>query len=78
MRTSGVYTIEDDMETYTLDFHYEWEYERETRHEPEYNEIHIHKVELNQMDITQFYWDYMADNDRIIEQIYEHLKESSK
>ena len=59
INTKGTYTIEQDH--YVLSIGYTYYYNTGTYEQPPEADMEITSVELNGMDITDFYWDYVDD-----------------
>ena len=54
----GVYSIND--KHYDLNIYYEYSYDVGDWMQPPTNDVGVYKVELNDEDITEFYFDYMS------------------
>ena len=54
----GVYSIND--KHYDLNIYYEYSYDVGDWMQPPTNDVDAYKVELNDEDITEFYFDYMS------------------
>jgi hypothetical protein len=57
--TEGLYVIRTD--NYTLCIQYIYYYSEETHEQPAESDLEIVDVELNGMNITDFYWNYIDD-----------------
>lgn len=61
-------------ETYTLLVEYMYYYTSGTYEDPPVEDMEIQLVELNGMDITDFYWDYVDDG--LHSQIWEYAQDN--
>tara|TARA_B110000977_G_scaffold196175_1_gene276032 strand:- start:63 stop:290 length:228 start_codon:yes stop_codon:yes gene_type:complete len=59
INTKGTYTIRNRL--YVLSIDYTYYYNTGTYEQPPEADMEITSVELNGMDITDFYWDYVDD-----------------
>lgn len=73
INTRGTYTIEQDH--YLLSIDYTYYYNTGTYEQPPEADMEIHNVELNGMNITDFYWDYV--DDAIHTQVWEYAQENN-
>ena len=60
MKTRGNYTIEEDNYNLNISYEYYWD-DGDHENAPE-NDLEILEVELNGVDITDFFWDWVNDN----------------
>lgn len=70
INNSGTFTIEDD--NYVLSIDYKYYYDAGSFNQPPEEELEVMSVELNKMDITDFYWDYI--DDKVYEQVIEYAR----
>ena len=54
----GVYSI--NSKYYDLNIYYDYTYDSGDWMQPPTNDVDVYKVELNDEDITEFYFDYMS------------------
>ena len=63
IKSKGTYTIVQD--TYVISINYTYYYDAGDYETPEDEELEITSVYLDEADITDFYWDYLLDDDRL-------------
>lgn len=68
----GFYELE--AETYTLVVEYMYYYASGSYEDPPVEDMEITLVELNGIDITDFFWDLVED--KVYEQVWEHAQEN--
>lgn len=73
INTKGTYTIEQDH--YVLSIEYTYYYNSGTYEQPPEADMEITSVNLNGMDITDFYWDYL--NDSVYEDVFQYAQENN-
>ncbi len=73
INTKGTYVIEQDH--YTLSIDYTYYYNSGTYDQPPEADMEITSVDLNGMDITDFYWDYV--DDAIHTEVWEYAQENN-
>ena len=73
INTKGTYTIEQDH--YVLSIEYTYYYNSGTYEQPPEADMDITSVNLNGMDITDFYWDYL--NDSVYEDVFQYAQENN-
>jgi len=59
-------------ETYALHVEYSYYYDSGDYYQPPEEEVEIKSVYLDDMDITDFYWDWI--DDRLDDELYEHAR----
>jgi len=72
MRTKGTYVVTDD--NYELEINYEYYWDDGDHENAPENDMEILEVNLNGMDITDFYWDWVDDS--IHTQVWEYAQEN--
>jgi hypothetical protein len=72
MKIYETYSI--DQETYTLEIDYLYYWDNGDYNTPPEDDLTINKVTLNGNDITDFYWDFLADT--IDEDVLNHAIEN--
>jgi len=73
MNIKGTYTIKEYF-NFTIEVDYEYYHKAPTHEDPLEDRLDIKRVRLNDIDITQFYWDYL--NEDMFEKIYEYASEN--
>jgi hypothetical protein len=73
MNVKGTYTIKEYF-NFTIEVDYEYYHKAQTYEDPFEDQLDIKQVRLNDIDITQFYWDYL--NEDMFEEIYEYASEN--
>ena len=75
MQYNGVYILEDFVDgNFLLAVEYTFYWEDGDRDLPPSAEIEIDKAYLNDMDITEFYWDYLEE--RMDAEVTQHAHEN--
>ena len=74
MNIKGTYCITESMEQYNLEIDYQYYYKAQTYEDPFEDQLDIKQVRLNDIDITQFYWDYL--NEDMFNDVYEYAVEN--
>ncbi len=72
MKTRGNYTIEED--NYDLNISYASYWDDGDYENPPENDLEILEVELNGVDITDFFWDWV--NDDLNTRVWEYAQEN--
>ena len=72
MKTKGTYSIVED--NYELDINYEFYWNDGDNEYPPEADLEIENVELNGVDITHFFWDWV--NDDLNTRVWEHAQEN--
>jgi hypothetical protein len=72
MKTKGTYVVTDD--NYELEINYEYYWDDGDHENAPENDMEILEVNLNGMDITDFYWDWVDDS--IHTQVWEYAQEN--
>ncbi len=72
MKTKGTYSIVED--NYELDINYEFYWNDGDNGYPPEADLEIENAELNGIDITDFYWDWV--DDAIHTQVWEYAQEN--
>ncbi len=72
MKTKGTYSIVED--NYELDINYEFYWNDGDNDYPPEADLEIENAELNGIDITDFYWDWV--DDAIHTQVWEYAQEN--
>ena len=72
MKVKGTYVVTDD--SYELEIYYEYYWNDGDFKNPPENDMEILEVSLNDMDITDFYWDWV--DDAIHTQVWEYAQEN--
>ncbi len=71
INTKGTYTIEQDH--YVLSIDYTYYYNSGTYEQPPEEDMEIESVDLNGMDITDFFWEFVED--KVYQQVIEYARE---
>ncbi len=66
----NTYFVYENKGAYALEIEYEYYWKDETYEDPFEDDLHIEKVELNGIDITTFYTDFLCDI--FHEEVWEH------
>ena len=72
MKTRGNYTIEEENYDLNISYVYYWD-DGDHENAPE-NDLEILEVELNGVDITDFFWDWV--NDDLNTRVWEYAQEN--
>lgn len=72
MKINNEYVIDQDQYTLIISYTYSWD--NGDYNTPPEDDLEITDVELNGMDITDFYWDLLSDT--IDQDVYDHAKEN--
>ena len=70
INNSGTFTTED--ENYVLSIDYKYDYDAGSFNQPPEEELEVMSVELNKMDMTDSYRDYI--DDKVYEQVIEYAR----
>ncbi len=73
INTKGTYVIKQDH--YVLSIDYTYYYNTGTHEQPPEADMEITSVDLNGMDITDFYWDYV--DDAIHTEVWEYAQQNN-
>ncbi len=71
INTKGTYTIKG--EKYEISIDYSYYYNTGTYEQPPEEDMEIESVDLNGMDITNLFWDYIED--KVYQQVIEYARE---
>tara|TARA_R110002072_G_scaffold77844_3_gene181019 strand:- start:3231 stop:3455 length:225 start_codon:yes stop_codon:yes gene_type:complete len=71
INTKGTYTIKG--EKYEISIDYLYYYNTGTYEQPPEEDLEIESVDLNGMDITNLFWDYIEDD--VYQQVIEYARE---
>ena len=71
INSNGTYTIKDDH--YVLSVDYTYYYNSDTYDQPPEEDMEIESVNLNGMDITDFFWEFVED--KVYQQVIEYARE---
>jgi hypothetical protein len=71
INSKGTYTIKG--ENYEMSIHYSYYYTSGSYELPPAEDMEIESVDLNGMDITNLFWDYIEDD--VYEQVIEYARE---
>tara|TARA_R110000787_G_scaffold26805_1_gene74798 strand:- start:591 stop:836 length:246 start_codon:yes stop_codon:yes gene_type:complete len=77
--SKGTYTLKDDH--YDLSIDYSYYFSTGSYEQPPEEHMEIESVDLNGMDITEFFWDFVYEQtreDRIYEQVIEYARENNR
>ena len=72
MKINNEYIIDQDQYTLIVSYTYSWD--KGDYNTPPEDDLEITDVELNGMDITDFYWDLLSDT--IDQDVYDHAIEN--
>ena len=72
MKVKGTYVVTDD--NYELDINYEFYWNDGDNEYPPEADLEIENVELNGVDITDFFWDWV--NDDLNTRVWEYAQEN--
>ena len=73
MNLKGTYVIKEYF-NFTIEVDYEYYHKAPTHEDPFEDRLDIKRVRLNDIDITQFYWDYL--NEDMFNDVYEYAVEN--
>lgn len=73
INSKGTYTIKG--EKYEISIDYSYYYNTGTYEQPPEEDMEIESVDLNGMDITNLFWDYIEDD--VYEQVIEYARENN-
>ena len=71
INTKGTYTIKG--EKYEISINYSYCYNTGTYEQPPEEDMEIESVDLNGMDITNLFWDYIEDD--VYSEVIEYARE---
>tara|TARA_B110000438_G_scaffold303489_1_gene365207 strand:- start:724 stop:951 length:228 start_codon:yes stop_codon:yes gene_type:complete len=71
INTKGTYTIKG--EKYEISINYTYYYNTGTYEQPPEEDMEIESVDLNGMDITNLFWDYIEDD--VYSEVIEYARE---
>jgi|TARA_R100001369_G_scaffold86899_1_gene121825 hypothetical protein len=71
-QSRGTYSLKED--NYDLNIYYEYYWDDGDYETPPENDLEILEVELNGVDITHFFWDWV--NDDLNTRVWEHAQEN--
>ena len=71
INTKGTYTIKG--EKYEISINYSYYYNTGTYEQPPEEDMEIESVDLNGMDITNLFWDYIEDD--VYSEVIEYARE---
>tara|TARA_R110000796_G_scaffold231960_2_gene350088 strand:+ start:877 stop:1104 length:228 start_codon:yes stop_codon:yes gene_type:complete len=69
----GYYTIKEDH--YEMSIRYSYYFNPGTYEQPPEEDMEIESVELNGMDITDFFWDFVED--KVYQQVIEYARDNN-
>ena len=72
MKINNEYVIDQDQYTLIISYTYSWD--NGDYNTPQEDDLEITDVELNGMDITDFYWDLLSET--IDQDVYDHAIEN--
>ncbi|MDA9247082.1 hypothetical protein N9P25_02020 [Flavobacteriaceae bacterium] len=72
MKIKGTYSVVGD--SYELDVNYIYYWDDGNYENPPECDLEIENVELNGVDISEFYWDWVHDN--LYQNVWEHAQEN--
>ena len=72
IKSKGTYTIVQD--TYVISINYTYYYDAGDYETPEDEELEITSVYLDEADITDSYWDYLLDDDRLDSAVWDYAR----
>jgi hypothetical protein len=72
INSKGTYTIKEDH--YVLSIEYSYYYSTGTHEQPPEEDMEIESVELNGMDITDFFWEFVED--KVYERVIEYARDN--
>ena len=73
VNSKGTYTIEEDH--YVLSIEYSYYYNTGTHDQPPEEDMEIESVDLNGMDITDFFWEFVED--KVYQQVIEYARDNN-
>jgi hypothetical protein len=73
INSKGTYTIKEDH--YEMSIDYSYYYNTGTYEQPPEEDMEIESVDLNGMDITDFFWDFVED--KVYDQVIEYARDNN-
>ena len=74
LNTTGTFAIEEN--NYILLIDYSYYYNAGTYEQPPEEDMEIESVYLNEMDITDFFWEFVED--KVYQQVIEYARDNNK
>ena len=73
VNSKGTYTIQEN--NYVMSIDYSYYYNTGTYEQPPVEDLEIESVDLNGMDITNFFWEFVED--RVYERVIEYARDNN-
>lgn len=73
INSKGTYTIQEN--NYVMSIDYSYYYNTGTYEHPPVEDLEIESVDLNGMDITNFFWEFVED--KVYERVIEYARDNN-